>query len=76
MFYTKEFNNKTQDYIDEFIDIDFGFLGIYPIRTKAEIELRKKIREERKELNKKLKNLIAEERKKLEIEIVKFSSLL
>jgi len=74
MFYTKEFNHKTLDYIDEFIDIDFSFLGVYPIRSQAEIELRKKIREERKRLNRKLKKLIVKERKKLELEIAKFSS--
>jgi len=72
MFYTKEFNHKALDYIDEFIDIDFSFLGVYPIRTKAEIELRKKIREERKRLNKMLRELIVKEREKLELKIAKY----
>ena len=61
LLHTKEFNHKTINYIDEFIDIDFSFMGIYSVRSKAEIELRNSIREAKAKLNQSLKNLIANE---------------
>lgn len=61
LLYTKEFNHKTISYIDEYIDIDFSFMGIYPIRSKAELKLREEIRETKAKLNQSLKNLIANE---------------
>ena len=61
LLHTKEFNHKTISYIDEFIDIDFSFMGIYPVRSRAEIKLRDSIREAKSKLNQSLKNLIANE---------------
>ena len=61
LLYTKEFNHKTISYIDEFIDIDFSFMGVYPVRSKKEIKLRDSIREAKAKLNQSLKNLIASE---------------
>ena len=58
LLHSKEFNHKTINYIDEFIDIDFSFMGVYPIRTKEEIELRKKLKEERKQLNAKYREML------------------
>ena len=59
IIHSKEFNFKTISYIDEYIDIDFSFMGIYPIRSKEEIFLRvehkKKLREGRETLNAKIK---------------------
>lgn len=66
LFYTKEFNHKTEDYIDEIIDIDFRFLGVYPVRSKAEIEFRKFMKEVKRKLNQELKRIIDKENKKLE----------
>lgn len=58
ILYTKEFEAK--DYIDEIANIDFSFLGVYPIRTKKEIELRKK----RAAIVKEINQLIKKEREK------------
>jgi hypothetical protein len=60
LLHSKEFNHKTINYIDEYIDLDFSFMGVYPIRTKKEIEIREKIREERRKLNQKFKRLLAD----------------
>jgi len=64
LLHSKEFNHKTINYIDEYIDLDFSFMGVYPIRSKEEIRIREKIREERRRLNAKFKRLL--ERAKLE----------
>ena len=55
LIYSTEF--KSKNWIDEILqsELDFRFLGVYPIRSKEEIELRKKITEKRKELSKYLK---------------------
>ena len=52
---SREFKSKNLNYIDDFIDIDFSFMGTYPIRSKKEIDLMaqhkiklKKLREELK----------------------------
>jgi len=37
---SKEFTFKSINYIDEYIDIDFSFMGVYPIRSEKEILLR------------------------------------
>ena len=58
LLHTREFNHKKISYIDEFIDIDFSFMGTYPIRSKEEIKIRDYIKEERKKLNDKLKYVI------------------
>lgn len=59
LLHSKEFNHKTINYIDEYIDIDFSFMGVYPIRSKEEIRIREKIREERQKLNRKFKRMLA-----------------
>ena len=64
--HSKEFNHANINYIDEFIDIDFSFMGVYPIRTKEEIELRKKLSEERRKLNKEFRDRIELAKKKFE----------
>jgi len=58
IFKSGRFNVAKVDYIDEIIDIDFSFMGTYPIRSKEEVEAREEIREERKKLNKKFKGKI------------------
>jgi len=55
ILHSKEFNFKTISYIDEIIDIDFSFMGVYPIRSKEEIFLREQRRESSKVWNAKIK---------------------
>ena len=46
VIHSREFNFKTISYIDEIIDMDFSFLGVYPIRSKKGIlwrEIKKRI---------------------------------
>jgi len=52
---SKEFAFKSINYIDEYIDIDFSFMGIYPIRSKREILLRAEHKKNLKELRTQLK---------------------
>lgn len=56
ILHTKRFNHKNINYLDDFLDLDFSFLGVYPIRSKAELKLREEIKNEKKKLNLKLKN--------------------
>jgi hypothetical protein len=58
IIHSSRFNTKNISYIDELIDIDFSFLGVYPIRSKEEILLREEVKKERAKLNKKLKTFI------------------
>lgn len=60
IFASREFNFKSINYIDEFIDIDFSFLGIYPIRSKKDILLRAEHKKTLLKLRCKLKEEIAE----------------
>ena len=53
---SKEFTNIV-NYTDELIDLDFCFMGIYPIRSKKEIELRDAKRLVVRDLNLKIKEL-------------------
>ena len=52
---SKEFNFQTISYTDEYICIDFSFMGVYPIRGKEEILLREERRISTKEWNAKIK---------------------
>jgi len=58
LMHSKRFNHKTISYVDEYIDLDFGWMGVYPIRSKAEIALRSEIRDDRAVLSKKLRDFI------------------
>jgi hypothetical protein len=51
--HTKHFNSS--NYLEDIRYIDFGFLGVYPIRTKKEVYYRKKYKEELKKLREKYK---------------------
>jgi len=57
VLHSKRFNSKS--YIDEIIDIDFSFMGVYPIRTKEELIFRAKIKDERAKINKKFKKFLS-----------------
>jgi hypothetical protein len=60
IFKTKEFNfNLNTINENELINLDFSFMGTMPIRTKEELELRAKIREMRREINRKFKEELA-----------------
>ena len=65
IFSSREFNFKSINYIDEFIDIDFSFLGVYPIRSKTEIELRDEHKKTLQGLRSKLKAEIAKANEEL-----------
>ena len=52
---SREFQFKNVNYIDEYIDIDFSFMGVYPIRSKKEIYLKAQHKKELKKLREKLK---------------------
>jgi hypothetical protein len=58
LLHSKEFNHKSINYIDEYIDLNFSFMGVYPIRTKMEIEVRKLIQDDRRKINQKFKRLM------------------
>ena len=60
-----EFNFKSINYIDEYIDIDFSFLVVKPIRSKKEILLRSEHKKTLQELRRKLKAEIAQANKEL-----------
>jgi len=47
---SKEFTFKNIDYIDEVINIDFSFMGVFPLRSKKEIELRAEHKQTLREL--------------------------
>ena len=65
IFSSKEFNFKSINYIDEFIDIDFSFLGVYPIRSKKELELRAEHKKKLQKLRRELKADIEQANKEL-----------
>jgi len=56
---SKDLTLKTIDYIDEIIDIDFTFMGTFPIRSKEELALRSKHKETLKDLRIDLKSNIS-----------------
>jgi hypothetical protein len=51
---SREFAFKDFNYINEYIDIDFSFMGVYSIKSKEEIRLEKEHRETLKKLRIKL----------------------
>jgi len=55
---SKDLTLKTVNYIDEIIDIDFSFMGTYPIRSKEEIALRAEHKNTLRDLRNKLKHNI------------------
>ena len=57
ILHTKEFNTKYASYTDSIIDIDFRFMGVYPIRSKEEIRIREMNRQERSRLNRRLRRV-------------------
>jgi len=56
---SKDLTLKTVNYIDEIIDIDFSFMGTFPIRSKEEIALRLKHKNTLKALRLDLKSKIS-----------------
>jgi len=58
ILYSEAFRHK--DYTDELTQIDFSFMGVYPIRSKEEI----KLRNERKKIVQEYNKLIKEQREK------------
>jgi len=56
---SKNLTLKTINYIDEIIDIDFSFMGTFPIRSKEEIALRAKHKDVLKALRAELKTNIS-----------------
>jgi len=61
ILHSKHFNSDNDlDYLKEISNIDFGFMGVYPIRTPEEILLREEIRKKRQELNKFFKSKLEE----------------
>ena len=58
LLHSKRFNHKTISYIDDYIDLDFTWMGVYPIRSKEEILFRNKIKNDRAILSKSLRDFI------------------
>ena len=63
ILYSNRFTPLKDNCDSAFIDTDFSFLGIKPIRSKQEVLFRKKIKEERKKTNLKLKKFLSKEPK-------------
>lgn len=62
---SSDFTFKTINYVDEYIDIDFSFMGVYPIRSKKEINLRVKHNKNLKGLREELKREISRANKEM-----------
>ena len=51
IIYSKDFTPTKRDYIEDFLYMDFSFLGIERVRTPEELELRDRYREIRRKIN-------------------------